>query len=157
LRLELARDVRGDQYGIRTRVRVGESQVKFEIVFEARIELDAPSGDDRICGVQTLSPLDLAAEKLLANADRWRDDAVFSRDLIDLAMMRADRKLLESACEKAEGAYGASVRQSLAQAVDLLRSDPTRLARCVKALKIETVSKAQVLQQVRRVARALLA
>lgn len=157
LRLDLARDVRGDQYGIRTRVRAGESQVKFEIIFEARIELDVPGAEDRICGVQALSPLDLAAEKLLANTDRWRDDSVFSRDLIDLAMMRADRKLLESACAKAEGAYGASVRQSLAQAVDQLRTDPARLARCTRALKIETVSKAQVLQQVRRVARALLA
>jgi hypothetical protein len=156
MRVELAREVRADQYGIRTRVKSGQSQIKFEIVLEARIELAEPKEDDRLCGVYALSPLDLAAEKLLANADRWRDDAVFSRDLIDLAMMRADRALLEAACLKAEGAYGESVRRSLAQAVDLLRSDPARLQRCMTALKITTVSKAQLVQAIRRVARALL-
>ena len=30
-------------------------------------------------------PLDRVASKLLAHADRWRDDAALSRDLIDLA------------------------------------------------------------------------
>lgn len=156
MRIELARDVRADQYGIRTRVKSGESQIKFEIVLEARIELAQPRQGDRVCGVHTLTPLDLAAEKLLANADRWRDDAVFSRDLIDLAMMKADRALLEAACIKAEGAYGQSVRRSLAQAMDLLKSDSTRLARCMSALKVEAVSKAQLWQAIRRVARMLL-
>lgn len=157
MQVELAREVRADQYGIRTRVRSGESQIKFEIVLEGRIELAPPGDDDRICGVKALTPLDLAAEKLLANADRWRDDAVYSRDLIDLAMMRADRTLLEAACVKAEGAYGESVRRALAQAVSLLESDPQRLGRCMRAMKIETVTKAQLWQAIKRVARSLLA
>jgi hypothetical protein len=71
-------------------------------------------------GLQSIAPIDLAAEKLLANADRWADDAVYSRDLIDLAMMQADRPLLEASCVKAEAAYGDSIRRSLAQAVDAL-------------------------------------
>jgi hypothetical protein len=157
MRLDLARDVRADQYGIRTQVRAGESRIKFEIVLEARIGLGEPGGEDRICGVHTLAPLDLAAEKLLANADRWRDDSVFNRDVIDLAMMKADKALLEAACAKAEQAYGESVRRSLAQAVDLLRTEQRRLDRCMKALGMQTVSKAQLWQAIRRVARALLA
>lgn len=157
MQLDLARDVRADQYGIRTLVHSGESTIKFEIVFEARIALAAPSGD-RICGIDTLAPIDMAAEKLLANADRWRDDAVYSRDIIDLAMQHADAKLLEEACLKAEaGVYGQSVRSALAQAVDMLQNRTGRLDQCMKALAMTTVNQAQLWQAIRRVARLLLA
>ena len=156
MQLDLAREIRADQYGIRTQLRAGESRIKFEIVLEARIALDPPGELDRICGIQALAPVDLAAEKLLANADRWRDDSVFHRDVIDLAMMQADRALLEAACLKAERAYGDSVRSSLAQAVDLLQSDSARLARDMKALNIDTLSRAQLWAAIRRMARALL-
>src|SRR3954466_4869430 len=86
LKVEPARELRADQYGIRTQVRSGAALIKFEIVFEARIAFDVPGPEDQVCGVRTLAPIDLAAEKLLANTDRWPDDGVFSRDLIDLAM-----------------------------------------------------------------------
>ncbi|ROZ63423.1 nucleotidyl transferase AbiEii/AbiGii toxin family protein [Ramlibacter sp. WS9] len=157
LQLELAREVRADQYGIRTHVRSGTSTIKFEIVLEGRIALATPGEADSICGIHTLTPIDLAAEKLLANADRWPDDAVYSRDLIDLAMMQADRPLLEAACVKAEAAYGESIRRALAQAVDALQSRPGRLEECMKAMRIATVTKAQLWQAIRRVARRLLA
>jgi hypothetical protein len=156
MKLELARDVRADQYGIRTRVRCGASTIKFEIVLEARIKLAAPAEEDRVCGVQALSPIDLAAEKLLANADRWPDDSVYSRDLIDLAMMRAERKLLEAACQKAETAYGESVRSSLAQAVENLKDSHGRLEEYMAALSVERVTKAQLWQAIRTVAKKLL-
>jgi hypothetical protein len=156
MQLELAREIRTDQYGIRTQVRSGESSIKFEIVLEARIALQTPSDEDRICGIQTLAPVDLAAEKLLANADRWPDDAVFGRDLIDLAMMQADRKLLEAACVKAEAAYGDSVRRSLARAIDAMKSRHGRLEACMKALSVGPVTKAQLWQAIRRVGRNLL-
>jgi hypothetical protein len=155
MKLELAREVRADQYGIRTRVRSGTSTIKLEIILEARIELATPGDEDQICGVRTLAPIDLAAEKLLANADRWRDDAVFSRDLIDLAMMRPDRKLLEAARAKAEAAYGESIRRSIAQAIELLQSRRGRLEDCMKALDIQSVTKAQLWQSIRRTARQL--
>src|SRR3954462_12261388 len=144
IKIELAREVRADQYGIRTLVRSGEATLKFEIVLEARIDLATPDDGDRICGIQTLAPIDLAAEKLLANADRWADDSVYSRDLIDLAMMRADRPLLESACVKAEGAYGESVRSSLSQAVDTLEARHGRLQACMTVLSIDGVTRAQL-------------
>ena len=140
IEVKLAREIRADQYGIRTQVRSGESTIKFEIVLEARIELAAPDEGDRVCGIQTLSPIDLAAEKLLANADRWADDSVHSRDVIDLAMMRADRRLLEAACLKAERAYGESVRRSLSQAVDGLETRRGRLEECMTALSVDGVT-----------------
>lgn len=156
-KVELARGVRADQYGIRTQVRTGESTIKFEIVLEARIELAAPAENDQVCGIQTLAPIDLAAEKLLANADRWADDSVYSRNLIDLAMMHADRKLLERARVKAEGTYGDSVRSSLSKAVDALEGRLGRLEECMTALSIDGVTKAQLWQAIRTVARRLLA
>jgi hypothetical protein len=157
IEIELAREIRADQYGIRTQLRSGASTIKFEIVLEARIDLAAPGESDRVCGIQTLAPIDLAAEKLLANADRWADDSVYSRDLIDLAMMRADRRLLESACAKAEGAYGQSVRSSLSQAVDALETRRGRLEECMTALSIDGVTRAQLWQAIRTAARHLLA
>ena len=157
IEVKLAREVRADQYGIRTQIRSGKSTIKFEIILEARIALAAPDDSDRVCGIQTLAPIDLAAEKLLANADRWADDSVYSRDLIDLAMMRADRRLLEAACVKAEGAYGNSVRSSLSQAVDALETRRGRLEACMTALSVDGVTRAQLWQAIRTVARQLLA
>jgi len=86
-KLEQTRPVRADQYGIRTMLLVDNYSIKFEIILEGRIQLDSPDFQDEICGIATLTLLDMVTSKLLANSDRWRDDAVFSRDLIDLAMM----------------------------------------------------------------------
>ena len=155
MQLELARELRADQYGLRTHVQCGNSLIKFEIVLEGRIVLTAPGDQDRICGVLSLAPVDLAAEKLLANADRWADDVVFSRDIVDLAMQRADKKLLEAACAKAETAYGASVRQALARAVQALHARRHRLEECMQALRVTSVSRAQLWQAIRRLGRAL--
>ncbi|QVL49510.1 MAG: hypothetical protein KFB96_03055 [Thiocapsa sp.] len=38
-----------------------------------------PAASDEVCGIATLTPLDMATGKLLANSDRWADDAAFSR------------------------------------------------------------------------------
>ena len=99
--LEAARAVRADQYGIRTLLRSDGIDIKFEIVSEGRIALQVPGAADRICGIATLTPLDMAATKLLANSDRWRDDAAMSRDLIDLAMMQPDDAMFRHALAKA--------------------------------------------------------
>jgi Domain of unknown function (DUF1814). len=85
--LEALREIRADQYGIRTQVQMDGQPIKLEIVREARIALEPPVADDTLCGVSTLTRLDLATSKLLANSDRQADDGVFSRDVIDLAMM----------------------------------------------------------------------
>jgi hypothetical protein len=155
LAVQVVRELRADQYGIRTQVRSGTALIKFEIVLEARIEFDEPGPEDQVCGIRTLAPVDLAAEKLLANADRWPDDGVFSRDLIDLAMQGASRAVLEAACAKAEAAYGASVRRSVAAAVEALRKRPHRLDECMRALSITGLSKAQLWTRIRKLAKAL--
>jgi hypothetical protein len=155
LAVQVVRELRADQYGIRTQVRSGTALIKFEIVLEARIEFDEPGPEDQVCGIRTLAPVDLAAEKLLANADRWPDDGVFSRDVIDLAMQGASRAVLEAACAKAEAAYGASVRRSVAAAVEALRKRPHRLDECMRALSITGLSKAQLWTRIRKLAKAL--
>lgn len=147
--LDQARDMRADQYGVRTMLMVTGFEIKFEVVLEARIALDPPGPSDRICGVATLTPLDMATSKLLANADRWRDDAVLSRDLIDLAMMAPPKKLLKRAIEKARGAYGDSVEASLVKAVEDLRVRPHRLDRCMEVMQMTTLPKAVLWKRIR--------
>lgn len=146
--LDPIREVRADQYGVRSMLRVDGANIKLEIVLEGRIELEPPGRDDRVCGVATLTPLDMATSKLLANSDRWADEAVFSRDLIDLAMMKPGKPLLMRAIAKARAAYGDCVERDLGKAIDNLRKRPHRLDACVQALGI-TVSKAVLWQRIR--------
>jgi hypothetical protein len=139
------REVRADQYGIRTLLAVDAQPIKFEIILEARSELIPSKSEDDICGVQTLTPLDMAASKLLANSDRWNDDSVFSRDVIDLAMMKPGTPLLKAAIEKAKGAYGDAIPLDLIKAIGKLKERETWLDRCMRAMNM-TVPKALVWQ-----------
>ena len=139
--LTQVRDIRADQYGIRTLLKIADQTVKFEIVLEGRIALETPKASDEICGIATLTPLDMLTSKLLANADRWRDDAVFSRDVIDLAMMTPSLPLLRRAVTKAEQAYGRSVCEDLGKAILQLQSRDDWLERCLQAMSVN-VSKA---------------
>lgn len=148
--LELARELRADQYGLRTLVQVDGVAIKLEIVHEARITLDAPGAGDALCGVPTLVPLDMAASNLLANSDRCADDAVCSRDLIDLAMMQPGRALLRRAIDKATGAYGQSIQTDLDKAIKRLRERPGRLDACRQALRMGTVPAAVLWARIRR-------
>ena len=119
--LTQTRETRADQYGVRTAVEPdGGVGIKFEIVLEARIALSAPGPEDVICGVATLTPTDMATSKLLANSDRWMDDSVFSRDLIDLAMMEPSPALMRQARARAKEAYGESIDTDLARAAKRL-------------------------------------
>ena len=149
--LSLHSQIRADQYGIRTIVDVSGTPVKLEIILEGRIELDTPGRNDHICGVPTLTPEDMATCKLLANSDRWADSSVFSRDVIDLAMMRLPAKKLRSAVAKAEQAYGASVRRDLDKAIDRLRNQEI-LERCMQVMAMN-VPKAVLWQNLQALAR----
>src|SRR5699024_3477673 len=143
--IPLEREIRADQYGVRTYVLVDEVPIKFEIVHEGRIHFDAPGRADKVCGVYTLGVVDLAVSKFLANSDRWLDDSTFSRDVIDLAMLDLPPRQLIAALRKATEAYGASALSDMQRALQALRSRPERLERCVKALSI-TLSPAGVQQ-----------
>ena len=63
--LNQVREVLADQYGIRTLLEVEGAVIKFEIVHEGRISFDPPGPDDHICGVPTLTRLDMVTSKLL--------------------------------------------------------------------------------------------
>ena len=157
VRLAQTRAMRADQYGIRTLLRVESVEIKFEIVLEARITLDPPAAQDRVCGVATLTPLDAATSKLLAHCDRWRDDAVMCRDLIDLAMMAPPKPLLRQAIDKASAAYGSSIETDLAKAIQDLRERPHRLDQCMQAMRITAVPKAVLWQRIKALGRRKVA
>ncbi len=129
-------EIRADQYGIRTRLHLPGTTIKFEIVFEARIEFDQPGADDQIAGIVTLTEIDLVASKLLANVDRWADPSVMNRDVIDLAMLQPGIETWQKGLKKAESAYGDAVAEALSKAQAHLLDDTERLARCLQALKI---------------------
>jgi len=144
-------EIRADQYGIRTRLSVATSIIKFKIVFEARINFDEPGPKDQIGGISTLSEVDLAASKLLANVDRWADAGVYSRDVIDLAMLELSKRAASQAFEKAESAYGDAVKRDLHKAVDMLKGRPDRLAACLENLAMD-VPQALMLDRLKRLA-----
>ncbi|WPB58498.1 nucleotidyl transferase AbiEii/AbiGii toxin family protein [Xylophilus sp. GOD-11R] len=147
--LQQIREVRADQYGIRTLVDAGGRAIKFEIVQEGRITFATPTAADRVCGVSALSPLDMATSELLANTDRWRDDSIMSRGLIDLAMMAPARSMLRQAMVKAREAYGASIDSALGKAIDYLRQFPQRLDQRMAAMSMTTVPRAQLWQRIK--------
>lgn len=147
-------EIRADQYGIRTVLDVAGQPIKFEIVLEGRIELSPPDGGDEVCGIATLTPLDMAAGKLLANSDRWADDGVFNRDVIDLAMMRPSLNLLRRSVAKAETAYGQAILGDLKKAIDRLQQKQDWFERCMAALAM-TQPKALVWKNIRSLLRVI--
>lgn len=150
----LANGVRADQYGIRTVLLVDGQPIKFEIVLEGRISFQAPGEADQIGSVATLTSLDMATSKLLANSDRWRDDGAFSRDIIDLAMMKLSLPLLRAAMDKAMSAYGQAVARDLGSAIDRLQQQGNWLERCMQAMAM-TLPKAVLWTRIRALRRVL--
>ena len=134
--LSLARDVRADQYGIRTIVAVGDEAVKFEIILEARIKI-AATKIKRI-SVPMLDRTSCFAEKWLANADRWNDKAVLSRDAIDLAFMLSawgpDEAL--AGAKLAVDAYGNAIGRAARGASAKLLEDTRYRRQCAQDLGI---------------------
>lgn len=136
-KIETLRDVRADRDGIRTILLADDgTPVRFEIVREARIELAGTEMPD--IPVPCLTRLDLFAEKLLANADRFADKSAMSRDVIDLMIMeRHWGAIPEQAWEKASNAYGDSVVAALGKAKAMLRADPQYLDGCLAKMGID--------------------
>lgn len=145
--------IRIDQYGIRTWVNEQGVEIKFEIVRESRVALLAPARKDFVCGVPSLSVLDLATSKLLAHVDRGLDDSTFNRDLLDLAMMEPSAALQRQAVEKAGGAYGHhTVRDKLLEGIGRLREREGWLRRCLGVMSM-TTPEAVVWQKLRLIER----
>ena len=135
--LELIRELRTDQYGIRTVIGIGEAKIKLEIIGEGRISFDLPEPKEFIDGIPSLTRLDSIASKLLVNSDRYADDSVYSLDLIDLAMIKPTKKELHLAMEKAKKAYGDSIQRDLVRSIDYLFQREKRLDKCTDYLKID--------------------
>ncbi len=142
-------DVRADQYGIRTKIEVSGQPIKFEIILEGRIELSSPSVSDEIMGISTLTQNDMATSKLLAISDRWADVSVYSRDVLDLAILGLSKPELNKAIEKAESAYGKAIKVDLGKAISQLKVQDGLLERCMKAMDI-TMPKALLWQHIRK-------
>jgi len=129
-------DIRSDQYGIRTRVFVKGKPIKFEIVLEGRIGLAKPGKKDSILGVASLTRLDMAASKLLANSDRGLDMGMHCRDVIDLAMLSLNKSEFAEATTKGEAAYGEAILKDLAKVIGMLGEANGLLERCMKAMDV---------------------
>jgi hypothetical protein len=143
--LKTLRDVRTDQYGIRTLIGVGDVTIKFEIVREARIQLGGET-DDRF-GVPVLTRECMYAEKLLANADRWADKAVLNRDILDLSMMISRwGQIPDGAWAIAEGAYGDTVRKAYDEAVARIRNTEW-LQKCMVGMAMQPELEGEILAQ----------
>lgn len=87
-----------DQYGIRMIVNVDDTPIKLEIIAESRFNLDLPRYQPW-SSVPCLSLNDCFTSKLLANSDRFLDNSVESRDLIDLAVLRLKSSIPELSWE----------------------------------------------------------
>ncbi len=123
-----------DRYGIRMSIGVDNLPIKTEIIVEARFNLDPPQYLEW-SPVPCLSLSDCFTSKLLANADRFMDSSVESRDLIDLAVLRLQSPLPDSAVRKAENAY--EVMRPLKQAVQQFQERANYRDKCFVSLQID--------------------
>lgn len=115
------REVRTDFYGIRTFLEMDGQPIKVEIVNEGRIGIDGALHPT--WGVPTLCREDMFAEKLLANTDRGTDKSVYSRDIIDLAMMMIHWGAIPAASwTKVREAYGKSADTAYLAAIAMLQN-----------------------------------
>ena len=130
------RDVRTQRDKISTYLEIEAVPIRVEFVLEGRISISGAL--DPHLGVPVLDRVDMYAEKLLANADRALDRSQMSRDLIDLAMMiKAWGPIPAAALEKAEAAYGRSIRDYFSRGLALLREDDHR-KKCLEAMAMPT-------------------
>lgn len=131
--IQLPREIKADQYGVRFPVVVQGTVIKFEIIAEARIELDAPTYLEWMA-IPCLNFEDSCAEKLLANADRWSDSSVESRDLIDLAILRLQSSFSAASFAKAEAAY--PVLLPLKKAIENFQQKAEYRKKCFRSLQL---------------------
>lgn len=124
-----------DQYGIRMVIELDGVPIKTEIIAEARIALDPPRYPEW-SPVACLSLNDCFTTKLLANSDRYMDDSVEARDIIDLAVLRLQSSIPHQAIEKAEKAY--EVKRPLKVAIQRFQERADYRQRCFVSLRIDS-------------------
>lgn len=133
--VQLLGELRTDRDGVRFALGLGQQTLKFEIVAEGRIPLDAPTYPDW-SPIPCLSLIDQIAEKLLANGDRWADTSTDSRDLIDLAVLKLKTEFPQAAITKAESAYRCI--DPLRRAIQNFQAKPDYRLRCYERLAVQS-------------------
>ncbi|MEZ4224638.1 MAG: nucleotidyl transferase AbiEii/AbiGii toxin family protein [Polyangiaceae bacterium] len=134
--LELPREIRADQYGVRFPAMVRGVSLRVEIVREARFSFHAPDTPDW-SPVDCLSIGDCFTAKLLANCDRWPDKDTLARDLLDLAALRhAHGPIPDRSWAAAESAYRRIVRADLGKAAKQFLDDRAFQTRCFSGLSV---------------------
>lgn len=133
--LKCPREVRADQYGLRTMICSQGIAIKLEIVRETRIDLEGEV-DPRF-GVPVLSRHHMYAEKLMANSDRWYQPDVASRDILDLSVMISRwGPVPDEAWAIAENACGMKAREDFEKAVEKIRK-PEHIESCARKMQID--------------------
>ncbi|MBU0553524.1 nucleotidyl transferase AbiEii/AbiGii toxin family protein [Myxococcota bacterium] len=133
--LRAIRELRTDQYGIRTIIQINNMNIKFEIIRESRILLNGHM--HKQFNIPVLDKVDMYTEKLLANADRWNDKSVLSRDILDLSMMISYWGAIPNdSWDSARNAYGSTVDSAYRNAIDLIR-DLDWLEKCLDGMSID--------------------
>ncbi|MDP6791991.1 MAG: nucleotidyl transferase AbiEii/AbiGii toxin family protein [Arenicellales bacterium] len=134
--LQLARQVRADQYGVRTVVQHNESTLKFEIIREGRIALDGEPVAS--LPVTCLTRRCCFAEKFMANSDRGLDMSTLSRDIVDLAFMIEgwSAKDAQAGLALAMTAYGKTVPDAISAVIEKMTQDRAYRSRCINGLAI---------------------
>ncbi|MBX9257972.1 nucleotidyl transferase AbiEii/AbiGii toxin family protein [Desmonostoc muscorum CCALA 125] len=125
-----------DQYGIRMIVVVDDVPIKTEIIAETRFQLDPPKYP-KWSPVPCLSFNDRFTSKLLSNSDRYMDDSVEARDLIDLAILRLQSPIPQASIQKAEKAY--EVMRPLKKSVERFQERPDYREKCFVSLQVDRV------------------
>jgi Nucleotidyl transferase AbiEii toxin, Type IV TA system len=140
--LEISR-ITTDQYGIRMGIVADGVTIKTEIIAEAGFELDSPRSP-HWSPVECLSISDCFTSKLLANADRYNDSSVRSRDLIDLAHLRLAGSIPTSAIAKSEAAYYRAM-PALTDALERFQGDRDWRFDCYEQLNISPANRSRTI------------
>ena len=114
---------------------------RHKIVHEGRIDVSGSMDAD--LSLPALDEHSCFAEKFLANADRWADESVFSRDVIDLAFMMESwgSDAAAQGHALACAAYGDLTADCAKRAARKLLDDTAYLKRCVESLRVTETGK----------------
>lgn len=130
-------EVSGDRDAVRFLVFVDNEPLKVEIIHEGRVEFSPPSLDAST-QLPMLTKEDCFTAKLLSNSDRGFDKGTFSRDLIDLCVMRAKwGEIPQASMDKAISAYTPSVIKDFKKTLESVFSDSNYRQKCYKNLGIK--------------------
>lgn len=135
-------DIRTDRDKIQMWLNPDDQRaIKLEIVYEARIDV---TGETSPWGIPVLSKVDMYAEKLLANADRWHDKSSSNRDILDIAMMLEHWGPIPSqAWQKTTEIYGQSIYHAFIKAIMRLE-DQRYLKQCIHSMQFEAEGQAML-------------